>query len=330
MKTLLLACAAALCVAAPAQAACSASSQTARPTSLTVQGQPSPGYASLPRSKPTALVVVAHGYAWTAPAWKSKLKLIASGDGAVAVAPEIRGLTLEPPEHGFPRSRGIPLRNAVADLTAYGQHYVRSCPSIRTVVLVGYSLGATYSGDTLLHMPKRAGGKPLFNYYVGMEALEDVFGEFQLAKALPNDAFVQGAVQDATAELGGTVDQDPAAYHAINPIEHIAAIRAAGIRGVILVHGVDDGLVPYSQATDMTKALRQGGIKTDLYTARKRRPGDVPDTTLSGRFGKPSGNTGHAPDWAVRHLVPATGLHALHDLLVRGRLPANRTLDAHG
>jgi hypothetical protein len=170
----------------------------------------------------------------------------------------------------------------------------------------------------------------LFDYYVGMEALQDVFGEFQLAKAIPNDAFVQGAVDDATAELGGTIDERPSAYHAVSPIEHTARIRASGIRGVILVHGADDGLVPYSQATDMTKALRKAGVKTDLYTARKRRPGDTPDTTLSGRFGEPSGDTGHAPDWATHHLVPATGLTVIHDLLVRGRRPANRTLDAHG
>jgi hypothetical protein len=99
---------------------------------------------------------------------------------------------------------------------------------------------------------------------------------------------------------------------------------------VILVHGSDDGLVPYSQATDMTKALRDGGVKTDLYTAYKRRPGDAPDTTLSGRFGEPSGNTGHASDRVTRHLVPATGLHVIRDLIVHHKRPANRDRHAHG
>lgn len=298
---------------------------------LTVKGQRSNGFASLPRRKPKGLVVVAHGYGWTAAAWKTKLQRIAAGDGAVAVAPDFRGLRFLPPaEDGFPRSRGIPLRNAVADLTAYGQKYARACPSVRTVVLVGYSLGGAYSGNVLMSRPKGARGRPLFDYYVGMEALQDVFSEFEIAKAVPNDAFVQRGVQDAANELGGTIDEKPAAYHAVNPIEHIPEIRSSGLRGAILVHGVDDGLVPYTQATDMTKALRTGGIKTDLYTARKRRPGDAPDTTLSGRFGQPSGNTGHASDLVTRHLVPATGLRVIHDLLVLGRRPANRTLDARG
>jgi hypothetical protein len=324
MRHFLIVLLAALGVCAPAQAACTAKSQAARSVALKVQGQKSTGYASLPATKPKALVVVAHGYSWTAAAWKSKLKAIAGADRAVAVAPNIRGLKLLPQGH----SRGIPLRNAKADLIAYGKKYAASCPTIKTVVLVGYSLGGPYATNALMSHPKRAGGKPLFDYFVGMEAMEDVFAEFQLAKQLPNDAFVQGAVQDAKDELGGTIDEKPEAYHAINPIEHIAQIRASKIRGVFLVHGVDDGLVPYSQATDMAKALRDGGVKTDLLTARKRRPGDEPDTTLSGRFGQPSGDSGHASDTAIHHLVPSTGLKVLHDLIVSGRKPANRTLDA--
>ena len=150
---------------------------------LTVKGQRSNGFASLPRRKPKGLVVVAHGYGWTAAAWKTKLQRIAAGDGAVAVAPDFRGLRFLPPaQDGFPRSRGIPLRNAVADLTAYGQKYARACPSVRTVVLVGYSLGGAYSGNVLMSRPKGAGGRPLFDYYVGMEALQDVFSEFEIAK----------------------------------------------------------------------------------------------------------------------------------------------------
>src|SRR3954467_3859802 len=250
---LLLATVAALAVAAPAQATtCTSKSSKAHRTSLKVQGQKSRAYGWLPRRKPRALVVVAHGYSWTAAAWKTKLKKIAAGDRAVAVAPDFRGLKILPRQNGYPKSRGIPLRNAEADLIAYGKRYAASCRSIKTVVLVGYSLGGPYAANALMQHPKRGGGRPLFDYFVGMEAMEDVFAEFQLATQLPNDAFVQGAVQDASDELGGTIDEKPEAYHAVNPIEHIAPIRSSKIRGVILVHGVDDGLVPYSQATDMT------------------------------------------------------------------------------
>src|SRR4051794_11063836 len=328
---LLLATVAALAVAAPAQATtCTSKSSKAHRTSLKVQGQKSRAYVSLPRRKPRALVVVAHGYAWTAAAWKTKLRRIATQNRAIAVAPEFRGLRVHK-EDGRLKSRAIPLRNAVADLTAYGRRYAKSCKSAKTNVLVGYSIGGIYSGNTLMHHPKRPGGKRrLFDYYVGMEAIEDVFGEFKLASALKDDAFVKGAIDDAADELGGTIDEKPEAYHAVSPIEHIKRLRKSGIRGVILVHGSDDGLVPYSQATDMTKALRDGGVKTDLYTAYKRRPGDEPDTTLSSRFGEPSGNTGHASDRATRHLVPETGLRVIRNLLVKHKRPKNRTLAARG
>ena len=322
---------AALAVAVPAQAACTAKSPRAKHVSVKVHGHKSKGFGAFPKRKPRALVVVAHGYSWTAATWQTKLRAIAKRDRAIAVAPDFRGLKFKPSEYGFPKSRGIPLRNAIADLKAYGRHYVKKCKSVKTVVLVGYSIGGIYSGNTLMHHPKRPGGKRrLFDYYVGMEAIEDVFGEFKLANAFKDDPFIKGAIDDASAELGGTIDEKPAAYHRVSPIEHIKAIRRSGIRGVILVHGIDDGLVPYNQAKDMTKALRKGHVKTDLYTAYKRRPGDTPDTTLSGRLGQPSGNTGHAPDWATHHLVPATGLHALRDLLVHHKRPKNRTLHAHG
>jgi dipeptidyl aminopeptidase/acylaminoacyl peptidase len=326
MKILLAAIAALLLVAAPAGAACTSSSQKAKRVSLTVSGQKSTGYASLPRRSPRALVVVAHGYNWAADSWKSKLAKIATDDRAVAVAPDIRGLRTVRIENGFKKTRGIPVRNGVADLIAYSRSYAKRC-NLKSIVLVGYSIGGTYSGNALMKKPKRSNGKPLFDWYVGMETIEDVFGEFQIAKALPNDPFIQGAVADAKAELGGTIDEKPAAYHAVSPIEHVDRIKASGLRGAIFVHGIDDGLVLYQQSVDMTKALRKAGIKTDLWTARKRRPGDEPDTQLSARGGNPGPDSGHASDTAIHHLVPSTGLKVIHDLIVLGKRPSNRDRD---
>lgn len=325
-----------LVAAAPASAAssaassCTASSQAARPVSVPVAGGRTKGLVAMPKKAPRALVVVAPGYSYTAEAWKNKLPVIAARSKALAVAPTYRGLRKAGRANGVERSRGIPIRTAVQDLIAYGQAFTKRCKSVKTVVLAGFSIGGVYSGNTLMRQPKRAGGKPLFDYFVGMETIQDVVSEFQLAKALPDDAFVQGAVADAVAELGGTIEEKPEAYAAVNPIEHVDRLKGAGLKGVFLVHGVDDGLVPYSQATDMTKALRAAGVRTDLLTARKRRPGDVDDTTLSGRFGPPSGDSGHAPDWSLRHLVPETGLQVIQDLLTKGRKAKNRDLDATG
>jgi hypothetical protein len=313
--------------ASAAPAPCTATKQTARAVTVKVAGDKTKGFAAMPKKAPRGLVVVAPGYSYTAAAWKSKLKLIASGSRTVAVAATYRGLREAPPINGIPKSRGIPLRNGIADVIGYGKAYARKCTTVKTVVLVGYSTGGIYSGNALMRKPKRGSGQPLFDYFVGMEAMSDVFKEFELAKALPDDVFVQGAVADAAAELGGTIDENPAAYHAVNPIEHVDRIKASGLKGVFLVHGVDDGLVPYTQSTDMRTALRDAGVKAELISAQKRRPGDVPDTTLSGRFGTPSGNSGHAPDWSVRHLVPETGLKVIRDIVRSGRKPINRDID---
>ena len=109
--------------------------------------------------------------------------------------------------------------------------------------------------------------------------------------------------------------------YAVNPIEQILnPVHPGSVARSSSTGG--RWSCPIHPATDMTKALRTGGIMTDLYTARKHRPGDAPDTTLSGRFGQPSGNTGHASDLVTRHLGACDGA-ACHPRSPRTRPPAS-------
>src|SRR5215212_2314967 len=90
----------ALPTAAAAAGPCKSKKPTAHRTSIKVHGKKSKAFVSFPKRKPRALVVVAHGYSWTAAAWKSKLRLIAKQNRAIAVAPEFRGLRLTTRQYG--------------------------------------------------------------------------------------------------------------------------------------------------------------------------------------------------------------------------------------
>ena len=57
---------------------------------------------------------------------------------------------------------------------------------------------------------------------------------------------------------------DPA-LHAISPIDHVASVDVP----VLLVHGRDDTVVPYSQSEDMADALKHAGKRVELVTLKR-------------------------------------------------------------
>jgi hypothetical protein len=58
------------------------------------------------------------------------------------------------------------------------------------------------------------------------------------------------------------------------------------LRSAILVHGVDDGLVPTNQSREMASCLRSVGVPTELYTVLGRGDGEA-GTTLSANVAAP-------------------------------------------
>ena len=62
--------------------------------------------------------------------------------------------------------------------------------------------------------------------------------------------------------MGGTIDERPDAYRQGSPICHLGKGDAC----VLTLHGTEDKLVPYDQATRFTEACKQCGVEGELRT----------------------------------------------------------------
>jgi acetyl esterase/lipase len=72
--------------------------------------------------------------------------------------------------------------------------------------------------------------------------------------------------------LGGSPEQVPASYAAASPIDHVAA----GDPPMLLVHGLEDPLIPVSQAETMAAALTAAGVRNDLILVQGGHDLDFP------------------------------------------------------
>jgi pimeloyl-ACP methyl ester carboxylesterase len=88
--------------------------------------------------------------------------------------------------------------------------------------------------------------------------------------------FCNVSAADIAAECGGTPDQVPLAYQAIDPIYH-ANISIP----TITVHGTADALVPYSRSLDYQAAVAAAG-KSSLYRLYTVVGGEHGDTVVQG------------------------------------------------
>jgi hypothetical protein len=103
-------------------------------------------------------------------------------------------------------------------------------------------------------------------------------------------------------------------------VSRAADIAAAGIRGVVLVHGLDDGLVPTNQSREMQAAMRAVGVPTELYTVVTRGPDSESGSTLTGAVLGGTGVyespfAGHASETSTTHTVNVTGFEVLAKVL---------------
>jgi len=265
------------------------------------------GYVAYPRRAPRAIVVVGHGYSFTAHAWRSKLERIARTERAVAVAVGYAG---ERPAvsdaRGNRRSRGWPLDTGAQTVIAAARSLSRRCRTARRTVYLGFSMGAAVGAIAVARAPRGT-----FDAFLGVEGIYDVPGTFRAGQVVrASNPFVDQALTDLERETGGTPDDRAAAYAARNPLDLAARVRAR-VRRAVLVHARDDGLALYGAAEQMRDRL---GAR--LVTIEKRGPDEEPDTTLSQTLtGQPTDNAGHAPDYAVRHVTVRTALTQLGRLL---------------
>jgi len=341
--------ASALSAVIPASAdACTPPDADATPKTQDLAGFPGGlnGHYALPASAtPTQLVVYAHGYRNISDSWVCHL-LDAAARGAVAVAMDYRGTgyTGAPGDH-----RGWFVREGAQDSIDAARFFLETYPSITTVGLLGVSMGGNASGLAAAAGATRPGGAPLFDYWVDVEGATNVAETYLEASLVQyaggtTGAYAAGAADDIEAQIGTTPDADPVAFATgladLAVLTHADDIAASGLKGVAVVHGLDDGLVPYNQSRELVTALRALGMPTSMHTVLRRNDWQNPDssgdeagTVLSSNamgpvFGAageqyPAPFAGHGWEGSSSHLVIKTGFDLLFALMNGTTQPAN-------
>jgi hypothetical protein len=120
------------------------------------------------------------------------------------------------------------------------------------------------------------------------------------------------------------------------PLNRAGDIAAAGVRGVVHVHGVDDGLVPYNQTQEMVRALDRVDVVSEVHTIVRRGDGES-GTTVTGTAlgavvpGYQSPFAGHASERSTTHEVMRVGFGRLAQLLDEDReVTCNLAVLVHG
>ena len=274
----------ALPVAAQGAQACTDEQDASIPFSLPVEGQQATGRYALPSAAPVGLVLFAHGYGHTSKSWDVHLRNAARDLGVIAVAMDYRGTQILNPEAEIPSSRGWRVAEGAVDSIAAAQYFDAACPGMGTFVDFGVSMGGITSGLIAAAGAKRpTTGAPLFDYWVDVEGATNVTETYHEATAAaPASSTAANAKADIEQEMGGTFAQKPDVYRERSVVTRADDIADSGIRGVVLVHGIDDGLVPYNQSREMAAALKDAGVAYDFVTITRRDAESEQDTTATG------------------------------------------------
>ena len=300
---------------------CAGDPSIAHRLDLTVAGTKTFGFYAVPRGKAKGIVVFDHGYGHTAYSWVQHVKQVAARDGVIAIAMDYRFQHDSPPAKGetLPSSRGWRVSEGAQDSIAAAQLFDRSCRTGGVNTIYGVSMGGNTSGLVVAAKPTRADGKPLFDYWFAIEPAVNVTETWAEATAVAKsgNTFAVNAAADIEEETGGTPVTATSAYESRTVVARISDIAAAGLKGVAVVQGVDDGLVPYNQTRELVTELRANRIPTYDATVLTRGAGEA-GTTLSGNVlgeaGQESPLAGHASEVSNTQLVGVTGFNLLDEL----------------
>ena len=313
-----------------AKGACSDSTTAMRELNLPVHGGVATGLYALPERKPTGLVIFDHGYGHTSQSWAWHMNKAAER-GLIAVTPDYRGIEIQPDSNsdGLPESRGWDVMAGAQDTVAAAQYFERNCASIDKIVVMGVSMGGNTSGLAVAMAAKerRSNGAPLFDYWVDVEGAVNVIETYFGARALaPVNEFAANAQEDIEYEMGGTFEENPSEYRKRAVVSRIDDIKASGVKGVVLVHGLDDGLVPYNQSREMVAELAAARIPYNMFTVGRESEETDDDTTATGYVGGQldenydSPIAGHASEKSRVHIVMTTAFDQLWGLF-KGEKP---------
>lgn len=284
-----------------------------------------PGRYALPASTaPTQMVVMFHGHGNDSCSWRRHLQTLA-GKGAVAVAMDYTGQRQEPVEN-----YGWFVRAGAADSIAAAQHFLAAYPSITEVYAFSISMGSNVAGFAVA-APE---GAALFDWWVNIEGVNNLTEEYLIARAVaPANAGGALAVQEIEEENGGALEEAPAKYQEITNVARVQDMTA--LQGVVLVHGFDDGLVPFNQSIEMALALNGAGVPAHLYNVAATGGAEagttataIPLDPVLGAAGQAyeSPLAGHGWEGSDTHLVIKTGFERLDALMQGGTVTPGETL----
>jgi hypothetical protein len=312
----------------PTRPTCTGDPSVAHRLDLTVAGTKTFGFYAVPRGKAKGIVVFDHGYSHTAYSWVQHVEQVAARDHVIAVAMDYRFQKDSPPAKGetLPSSRGWRVAEGATDSIAAAQLFDRSCATGGVNSIYGISMGGNTSGLVVAAKPKRADGKPLFDYWFAVEPAVNVTETWAEATAVAKsgNTFAVDAAADIEQEMGGTPSTASSAYQSRTVVARLSDILAAGIKGVAVVQGVDDGLVPYNQSRELVAELRANRMPVHEVTVGTRGSGEA-GTTLTanalGPLGQQSPFAGHASEVSNTQIVGITGFDLLDDLYLHGQPP---------
>jgi acetyl esterase/lipase len=336
---LLLAAAPVASAAAPrtSKVRCTGDPAVVKQLDVAVAGEQAWGLYALPATQPKGLVAFFHGYTHTARSWAEHIRRTAAQEGVIALAMNYRGQVDGPPYPGttLPRSRGWQVSEGAADSIAAAQLFDRSCPGLPSIVAYGVSMGGNASGLAVASRATRAGGAPLFDQWFDIEGAVNVIEIYTAARVLAatGNVLAAQATEDIERQMGGPIESRPEEYTKRTVVRRPEDIKASGVRGVTLVHGADDGLVPYSQSREMQARLLGLGVPTDMVTVGTRGEASEPGTTLTGSFGPPgytSPFAGHADEASTTHIVGNSGFERLSAYFRSGETPHCREFVVDG
>jgi prolyl oligopeptidase family protein len=314
--------------------ACTGEPAAIQTLNLTVAGVPTYGYYALPATTPKGVVVLGHGYPTTAESMTPLMPGIAERDDAIVVAMDYHGtVDLEGPTGAT--SRGWKVSEGAADSIAATQLFTSTCQGLNPTRFVntafGVSMGGNMTGLAVSEHATRAGGSPLFDYWFDVAGVTDVPEIYADATAI--SLVPLGGIQttganakaDIEAEMGSPI-LNLSTYLNRSPALRASQMKASGLKGVVVSHGVLDGEVTSDQSDQMVAALALAGIPTDYTTSIFKAPESPPGLTLDGDVlglipGYVSPFAGH-----VNEIVIGAALDRLDALYVKGTAPSGLKL----
>ncbi len=291
-------------------------------------------YALPAGSAPTQLVVMFHGHGNDSCSWRNHLRQAAER-GAVAIAMDYTGQSDVILENIGPvENYGWFVRTGAADSIAAARFFLARYPSITQVFAMGISMGANTSGVAVASADAvRADGSPLFDYWVAVEGVHNLIEEYLIARSIaPVNAGGAQAAQEIEEENGGALEDVPERYLEITNVAQVDLMT--GLKGVVLVHATDDGLVPTIQSDEMTAALNAVGVPAHLYKVfgnGGEESGTTASAIVAGPVAEAAGQeyespfAGHGWEGSDTQIVIKTGFDQLFALMDGGTVEPGET-----